>query len=110
VAHRYDVFVSYHRANAAVAGPLRDALVAEHLRVFFDEDEIENFEGSQAALEDELAQSVARRDPPTHKGDGPLPGETSCLSLVWAVLDLFSHANNAATFTDVDRQHLYRIK
>ncbi len=34
------------------------------------------------------------------------PGETSCLSLVWAVLDLFfSHASNAATFTDVDRQH-----
>ena len=33
------------------------------------------------------------------------------LSLVWAVLDLFfSHASNGATFTDVDRQHLYRIK
>jgi hypothetical protein len=28
-----------------------------------------------------------------------------------AVLDLFfSHASNGATFTDVDRQHLYRIK
>jgi hypothetical protein len=27
------------------------------------------------------------------------------------VLDLFfSHASNGATFTDVDRQHLYRIK
>jgi hypothetical protein len=33
------------------------------------------------------------------------------LSLVWAVLDLFfSHASNGATFTDVDREHLYRIK
>ncbi|HEY6397166.1 MAG TPA: hypothetical protein VIX82_06905, partial [Solirubrobacteraceae bacterium] len=42
---------------------------------------------------------------------GRSPGETSCLSLVWAVLDLFfSHASNGATFTDVDRQHLYRIK
>ena len=42
---------------------------------------------------------------------GRFPGETSCLSLVWAVLDLFfSHASNGATFTDVDRQHLYRIK
>jgi hypothetical protein len=42
---------------------------------------------------------------------GRFPGETSCLSLVWAVLDLFfSHANGGATFTDVDRQHLYRIK
>ena len=42
---------------------------------------------------------------------GRFPGETSCLSLVWAVLDLFfSHASNGATLTDVDRQHLYRIK
>src|SRR5438552_1910500 len=42
---------------------------------------------------------------------GRFPGESSCLSLVWAVLDLFfSHASNGATFTDVYRQHLYRIK
>jgi putative transposase len=42
---------------------------------------------------------------------GRFPSETSCLSLVWAVLDLFfSHASNGATFTDLDRQHLYRIK
>jgi hypothetical protein len=46
----------------------------------------------------------------THQGDRRFPGETSCLTLVWAVLDLFfSHASNGATFTDVDRQHLYRI-
>ena len=42
---------------------------------------------------------------------GRFPGETSCLSLVWAVLDLFfTHASNGATFTDLDRQQLYRIK
>ncbi len=42
---------------------------------------------------------------------GRFPGESSGLSLVWAVLDLFfSHASNGATFTDVDRQHLYRLK
>jgi putative transposase len=42
---------------------------------------------------------------------GRFPGETSCLTLVWAVLDLlFSHASNGATFTDPDRHHLYRIK
>jgi transposase-like protein len=42
---------------------------------------------------------------------GRFPGETSCLSLVWAVLDMFfTHASNGATFTDLDRQHLYRIK
>ena len=41
---------------------------------------------------------------------GRFPGEASCLSFVWAVLDLFfGHASNGATFTDVDRQHLYRI-
>jgi putative transposase len=42
---------------------------------------------------------------------GRFPGETSCLTLVWAVLDrFFSRASNGATFTDLDRQHLYRIK
>jgi transposase-like protein len=42
---------------------------------------------------------------------GRFPGETSCLSLVFAVLDLFiTHASNGATFTALDRQHLYRIK
>jgi hypothetical protein len=39
---------------------------------------------------------------------GRFPGETNCLSLVWAVLDLFfSHASKGATFTDVDRLRIY---
>jgi putative transposase len=42
---------------------------------------------------------------------GRFPGETSCPSLVWAVLDLIiTHATNGATFTDLDRQHLYQLK
>jgi hypothetical protein len=42
---------------------------------------------------------------------GRFPGETSCLTLVWAVLELFfSHAGNGGTPTDVDRQHLDRLK
>ena len=42
---------------------------------------------------------------------GRFPGESSCLSLVFVVLDLFiTHASNGATFTALDRQHLYRIK
>jgi len=42
---------------------------------------------------------------------GRFPGESSCLSLVFAVIDLFiAHASNGATFTELDRQHLYRIK
>ena len=57
-------------------------------------------------LERSLAE-VKRRS----KVIGRFPGETSCLTLVWAVLDLFfSHASNGATFTDLDRKHLYRIK
>jgi len=42
---------------------------------------------------------------------GRFPGEDSCLSLVWAVLDLFiSHQTNGIRFTELDRQHLNRIR
>jgi putative transposase len=42
---------------------------------------------------------------------GRFPGETSCLTLVWAVLDLYiSHATNGITFTQLERQHLKRIR
>jgi putative transposase len=42
---------------------------------------------------------------------GRFPGETSCLSLVWAVLDLvISHASNGINFTELDRQRLYRVR
>jgi transposase-like protein len=38
------------------------------------------------------------------------PGETSCLTLVWAVLDLYiSHATNGIKFSQLERQHLKRI-
>jgi transposase-like protein len=40
---------------------------------------------------------------------GRFPGETSCLSLCWAVLDLvITHANNI-TFTDLEQLTLQRI-
>ncbi len=42
---------------------------------------------------------------------GRFPGETSCLSLVWAVLDLvISHASNGINFNELDRQRLYRLR
>jgi putative transposase len=42
---------------------------------------------------------------------GRFPGETSCLSLVWAVLDLLiTHETNGIRFTELDRQRLNRIK
>jgi hypothetical protein len=37
---------------------------------------------------------------------GRFPGDTSCLSLAWAVPDRFiSHPRNGATFTGLDHQH-----
>src|SRR3954452_21111098 len=42
---------------------------------------------------------------------GRFPGETSCLTLVWAVLDLLiSHETNGIRFTALDRQHLNRTR
>jgi hypothetical protein len=42
---------------------------------------------------------------------GRFPGETSCLTLVWAVLNLYiTHATNGIRFTQLDRQRLNRIK
>ena len=41
---------------------------------------------------------------------GRFPGETSCLTLVWAVRDLYiSHATNGIKFTQLERQHLKRL-
>ena len=42
---------------------------------------------------------------------GRFPGETSCLTLVWAVLDLYiSHATNGIKFTQLERQRLKSIR
>jgi len=42
---------------------------------------------------------------------GRFPGETSCLTLVWAVLDLYiSHATNGIKFTQLERQQLKSIR
>jgi putative transposase len=40
---------------------------------------------------------------------GRFPGEMSCLSLCWAVLDLVVTHSNGITFTDLDRQALDRL-
>jgi hypothetical protein len=55
----YDVFLSYAHADASIARPLRDALVAAGLAVFFDEDRIEDFDGITANLDTGLAHSTA---------------------------------------------------
>jgi hypothetical protein len=42
---------------------------------------------------------------------GRLPGETSCLTLVWAVLDLYiTHAKNGVRFSQLERHHLRRMR
>ena len=57
-------------------------------------------------LERSLAE-VKRRT----KVIGRFPGETSCLTLVWAVLDLYiTHAKNGVRFSQLDHQRLRRIR
>jgi putative transposase len=42
---------------------------------------------------------------------GRFPGEESCLSLVWAVLDLqINNTCNGVRLSDIDRQKLYRLR
>jgi putative transposase len=42
---------------------------------------------------------------------GRFPGETSCLTLVWAVLDLYiTNATNGIKFTQLERQRLKRMR
>jgi transposase-like protein len=42
---------------------------------------------------------------------GRFPGETSCLTLVWAVLDLYiTHATNGINFTQLERQRFRQIR
>ena len=60
---------------------------------------------------DEPARAIARRGQAPHQGHRALPGETSCLTLVWAVLDLYiSHATNGIKFTQLERQALNRVR
>jgi hypothetical protein len=59
----------------------------------------------------EPARAVARRGQRRTKVIGRFPGETSCLTLVWAVLDLYiAHATNGIKFTQLERQQLKRIR
>ena len=57
-------------------------------------------------LERSLAE-VKRRN----KVIGRFPGETSCPTLVWAVLDLYiTHAKNGVRFSQLERQRLRRMR
>jgi hypothetical protein len=42
---------------------------------------------------------------------GRFPGEDSCITLVWAVLDLLiTHQTNGVHFNQLDRQRLKRMR
>jgi hypothetical protein len=60
---------------------------------------------------DQPARAIAGRGQATHQGDRPVPGETSCLTLAWAVLDLYiTNATNGINFTELERQQLKRVR
>jgi transposase-like protein len=106
---------------------------AKRLRALVDELERAGYTSAASCLADDLEALVAHlRYPLRHRrrwrstnllerslGEvkrrtkviGRFPGESSCLSLVWAVLDLvISHAANGVRFSEVDRQRFYRIR
>ena len=54
---------------------------------------------------------VLRTEPLKAMVIGRFPGETSCLTLVWAVLDLYiTHAKNGVGFNQLERQRLHRMR
>jgi len=125
-AHRDRVRQAYWRALDDAIHP-RDA--KQRLRALVDELEAVGLTSAARCLADDLdALVVHLRYPTRHRrrwrstnllerslGEvkrrtkvmGRFPGEDSCLTLVWAVLDLLiTHETNGIHFTALDRQHL----
>jgi transposase-like protein len=109
----------------------RDA--TQRLQALVDELDKAGYTAAARCLADDLdALVVHLRDPTRHRrrwrstnllerslGEvkrrtkviGRFPGETSCLTLVWAVLDPYiAHATNGIRFTQLARQHLKRTR
>ncbi len=54
---------------------------------------------------------LASKEPLEHLNPEDVPGEESCLSLVWAVLDLqINNTCNGVKLSDIDRKKLYRLR
>jgi putative transposase len=121
---------AYWRALDDAINP-RDA--KQRLRALVDELEAGGLSAAARCLADDVdALVVHLRYPPRHRrrwrstnllerslGEvkrrtkvmGRFPGEDSCLTLVWAVLDLLiTHETNGIRFTELDRQHLNRTR
>jgi hypothetical protein len=59
----------------------------------------------------EPARSITRRGQAPTKVIGRFPGEASCLTIVWAVLDLYiTHPTNGIWFSQLDRERLKRLR
>jgi putative transposase len=105
----------------------------QRLKALVDRLEEEGFTAAARCLADDLdALVVHLRYPPRHRrrwrstnllerslGEvkrrtkvmGRFPGEESCLTLVWAVLDLLiTHETNGIRFNELDRQRLKRMR
>src|SRR4051794_10068535 len=103
------------------------------LQLIIDELDAAGYTAAARCLADDLdALVVPLRYPPRHRrrwrstnllerslGEvkrrtkviGRFPGETSCLTLVWAVLDLYiGHATNGIRFTELERRHLKSLR
>jgi putative transposase len=129
-AQRERVRQAYWRALNDAINP-RDA--NQRLQALVDELEAGGFGSAARCLADDLdALVVHLRYPTRHRrrwrstnllerslGEvkrrtkvmGRFPGEDSCLTLVWAVLDLLiTHESNGIRFTELDRQHLNRTR
>jgi len=91
----------YTAAAKCLADDL-DALVA-HLRY----PSTHRRRGRSTNLRERSLAEVKRRS----KVIGRFPGESSCLTLVWAVLDLYiTHAKNGVRFSQLERQRLRRMR
>jgi len=105
----------------------------QRLKALIDQLDEEGFTAAARCLADDLdALVVHLRYPPRHRrrwrstnllerslGEvkrrtkvmGRFPGEESCLTLVWAVLDLLiTHETNGIRFNELDRQRLKRMR
>jgi putative transposase len=93
-----------HEGYASVAECLRDDLDALVVHLNYPLRHRKRWRSTNL-LERSLGE-VRRRT----KVIGRFPGETSCLSLAWAVLDLFITGQNSVRFTDLDRAAFAKLK
>ena len=122
-----------HASWQALDDAINDNDAKQRLRALVDELDKGGFTAAAKGLADDLdALVVHLRYPPRHRrrwrstnllerslGEvkrrtkvmGRFPGKESCLTLVWAVLDLLiTHETNGIRFTELDRQRLNRVR